>query len=55
MTIRFDTNADGSLVCAHRDLSVCPTCAKAPGVHDVYGAHFHFTDVEWRAFQRLLG
>lgn len=34
------TNADGSLVCPHRDLSVCSACAGLPGVTEVVGAHF---------------
>src|SRR5580765_4967327 len=36
----FRTNADGSAVCPHRDLSVCRECAALPGVVDVYGAHY---------------
>lgn len=35
------TNADGSLVCPHRELSVCPDCAAHPDVIEVEGAHFH--------------
>lgn len=34
------TNADGSLVCPHRDLSVCAECARHPEVIEVYGAHY---------------
>jgi hypothetical protein len=40
---KYRTNADGSAVCPHRDLSVCPACAHAD--HDliaVAGSHFHF-------------
>lgn len=32
--------ADGSLVCPHRDLSVCPACAQRPEAVEVVGAHF---------------
>lgn len=38
------TNADGSLVCPHRDLSVCPACSSLPGVTEVAGAHFYDPD-----------
>lgn len=37
----FETNADGSLICIHRDLSCCKPCAEAhQQIVDVYGAHF---------------
>lgn len=36
----WTTNADGSLVCPHRDLSVCPSCAELPQVVEAAGAHF---------------
>lgn len=38
------TDADGSLVCPHRDLSVCSDCATLPGVTEVAGAHFYDPD-----------
>jgi hypothetical protein len=34
------TNADGSLVCDHRDMSVCRECAQHPLVLDCMGAHY---------------
>jgi hypothetical protein len=37
---RWNTNADGSLVCPHRDMSVCRECAQHPQVLDVMGAHY---------------
>lgn len=37
-------NPDGSLVCPHRDLTVCPRCAEHPDVIDVVGAHYLDTD-----------
>jgi hypothetical protein len=43
------TNADESLVCPHRDLSVCPACAAHPEVVEVYGVHYHVTDDADRA------
>lgn len=43
----FRTNADGSLVCPHRDLSVCPPCAMLPNVREVYGAYFLMTDTQY--------
>lgn len=42
---RYRHNADGSVVCPHRDLSVCAVCAAAdPTLVDVYGAHFEVPD-----------
>ena len=38
--VTWRTNADGSLACPHRDLSVCPTCAEHPEVAEVVGAHY---------------
>lgn len=40
------TNADGSLVCPHRDLSVCLACSTLPGVTEVAGAHYWDPDGE---------
>lgn len=46
----FRTNADGSLVCPHRDLSCCPACAAADErIVDVVGAHFLVPDPAERA------
>lgn len=38
------TNADGSAICIHRDLSVCPGCATHPLIVHVSGAHFLCAD-----------
>lgn len=40
----FRTASDGSLICRHRDLSVCPECAAHPAVTEVVGAHFFDPD-----------
>jgi hypothetical protein len=49
-TPRYRSNADGSAVCQHRDLSVCPTCAAADDrLVDVVGAHFLIVDPAERA------
>lgn len=38
----YRTNADGSAVCPHRDLSVCAECVAAdPDLIDCVGVHFH--------------
>lgn len=42
---KYRTNADGTAVCPHRDLSVCDPCAAAdPMLVEVLGAHFHARD-----------
>jgi hypothetical protein len=47
MTTTYRTNADGSVVCKHRDLSVCPACLAAdPNLVDVLGAVFVMTPAE---------
>jgi hypothetical protein len=46
----FRENPDGSLVCEHRDLSVCPKCAALPDVVEVCGAHFLMNAAERAAF-----
>jgi hypothetical protein len=47
---RWNTNADGSLVCPHRDLSVCPSCLAAHDtVIDVFGAAYYTPDPVDRA------
>lgn len=52
-TISFPTyrsNADGSAVCPHRDLSVCPKCLAADDrLVDVVGAVFLIPDPAERA------
>ena len=45
----FRTNADDSLACAHRDVSVCTSCASRDDVVDVYGAHYYVPDAADRA------
>ncbi len=53
----FRTNADGSLVCDHRDLSCCDACVAkhAPHIVDVYGRHFWFeSDAELGEFAQEL-
>jgi hypothetical protein len=43
-------NADGSAVCRHRDLSVCPGCRAANGAYVVvHGATYHVPDPAERA------
>lgn len=45
----YKSNADGSAVCPHRDLSCCARCvASDPALVDVAGAHFHVTDLHER-------
>lgn len=44
-TKEYRFNADGSAVCAHRDLSVCPKCLAAdPNLVDVSGSVFLVTE-----------
>jgi len=40
-SLKFRSNADGTAVCAHRDLSVCDECAKDESIVEVVGAHYH--------------
>lgn len=47
---KFRTNADGSLVCQHRDLSVCNDCAVLPNVREVFGVHYLMDDAEYGAY-----
>jgi hypothetical protein len=38
-------NADGSAICRHRDLSVCPACRSAdPAYVELLGATWYITD-----------
>lgn len=47
---QFDTNADGTLVCIHRDLTCCSACADAhEEVTEVFGAHYWIADPAERA------
>lgn len=48
-TTKYRTNADGSAVCPHRDLSVCADCATHPHIVEVFGAHYHLPDAADRA------
>lgn len=48
-TNKYRTNADGSAVCPHRDLTVCADCATHPHIVEVFGAHYHLTDADDRA------
>ncbi len=48
-TNKYRTNADGSAVCPHRDMSVCADCATHPHIVEVYGAHYHLPDADDRA------
>lgn len=46
----YTTNADGSIVCMHRDLTCCPEClATDERLVDVYGAVFLVPDPAERA------
>lgn len=45
-------NADGSAVCRHRDLSVCPACATDPRYVEVVGAFYFVPDETERAALR---
>lgn len=49
MAAPFRTQADGTAVCPHRDLSVCPPCATDPAIVEVAGAHYHLPDPADRA------
>jgi len=50
---KYRFNADGSAVCAHRDLSVCPKCLAAdPNLVDVIGAVYLVDDPDERAALR---
>jgi len=43
------TNADGSAVCRHRDLSVCDQCATDERYVEVAGVHYWIPDAVERA------
>lgn len=46
----YRENADGTAVCPHRDLSVCPSCAATDErLVEVAGAHFLIDDPAIRA------
>jgi hypothetical protein len=46
----FREQADGTLVCPHRDLYVCDTCAtSSPGIVEVMGVHYWIPDPAERA------
>lgn len=47
---RYHEQADGSVVCRHRDVSVCPACLAADEcLVDVMGAVFYVPDPVERA------
>ena len=49
-TPTFHTQADGSIVCRHRDVSCCDACAtKIPHCYMIYGRHFFLPDPAGRA------
>ena len=53
--MRYRTNADGSAVCRHRNLGVCPDCAAAdPELVEVVGAYYHVPDPDERAELQAL-
>lgn len=41
---KFRSNADGTAVCAHRDLTVCADCATDETIVEVFGAFYHLPD-----------
>lgn len=46
----FITGDEGNLICRHRDLSCCNTCANEyDEIVDIYGKHFWIDDAELRA------
>lgn len=47
----FHEQADGTLVCPHRDLSTCDACATEhePAIVEIAGAHFWIPDAGERA------
>ena len=48
--IKFHTQKDSSLVCPHRELSVCEDCFNAtPGLVDVYTTVYRFMPSGWTA------
>ena len=51
---KFHEQADGSLVCEHRDVTCCGDCIDAcEDVVDVYGAAFHLTAGERAEFAAI--
>lgn len=48
-TTKYRSNADGTAVCPHRDLSVCASCATDPTLVESMGAHYHVPDPADRA------
>jgi hypothetical protein len=52
----FRTNADGSLVCRHRDLGCCEVCADAHGeIIAVEGQHYWVVDRYEREMLAMMG
>ena len=50
----WTTNADGSAVCPHRDLTVCTDCRYHPDVVEVGGAFFILSADEQAALREAL-
>ena len=51
---QFHVQADGSVVCPHRDLSVCADCAGDDRLVEVSGAYFYEPDPDARAELRAM-
>jgi hypothetical protein len=51
-TLKFRSNADGTAVCIHRDLSVCDECAKHEAIVEVIGAHYYVPNATEREMLR---
>ncbi len=51
--LTFRAYADGALVCAHRDSSVCPGCAMHPHIVEIMGAHFYICQTNTEKWKQL--
>ena len=55
-TTNFENGEEGNLICRHRDLSCCDTCAAAhTEIVAVEGKHFWITDEAERAMLAEMG
>ena len=53
--MKYRHNADGSVVCQHRDISCCPACLAAdPNLMNVVGAVFEVTPEERAELETIL-
>jgi len=53
--LQFLEQPDGSVVCSHRDTTVCPSCQAAyPDLRNVYGAFFLMSNEDYAAMLRRL-